>query len=111
MGKRPYRSYIKTEEENKLNKLVGEKLIIARKIAKLTQVKLAKKLNVSFQQIGKYEKGQNGLRAIRLVQMSEHLNIPYTDLLPELVSQVKPLADSSDVQIAIAPSLVNEELN
>ena len=40
------------------------------------------------------------------MQMSEHLKVPYTDLLPELVSQVKPLADSSDV--ILAPSNVTE---
>ena len=106
MSKRPYRSYIKTDEENKLNKLVGEKIKIARKIAKLTQTKLAIKLNVSFQQIGKYEKGTNGLSAIRLMQMSENLKVPYTDLLPELPSQVEPLSNNSDV--ILAPSNVTE---
>ena len=105
MGKRPYKSYTKTEEENKVNKLVGEKIKIARKVAKLTQVKLAKRLNISFQQIGKYEKGQNGLNIIRLVQMSEHLNTPYINLLPELPSQVKPLSNSSEVAPVLNPEL------
>ena len=76
MSKRPYRSYIKTDEENKLNKLVGEKIKIARKIAKLTQTKLAIKLNVSFQQIGKYEKGQNRIPIVNLIRISKFLNKP-----------------------------------
>ena len=52
MEKRAYKSYVKTSEENELNSLVGKKLQNARKLAKLTQVKLAKKLNITFQQIG-----------------------------------------------------------
>ena len=107
MEKRPYKSYVKTSEEKELNSLVGKKLQNARKLAKLTQVKLAKKLNISFQQIGKYEKGTNGLSAIRLVQMSEHLKVPYTDLLPEL-SEVK--LNYLDNNSNIAPELVSENV-
>ena len=55
MNKRPYKSYTKSDKENVLNEIVGERLKVARKNAKLTQSRLAKKLNISFQQIGKYE--------------------------------------------------------
>jgi len=97
MNKRPYKSYTKSNEENVLNVLIGERLKDARKKAKLTQSKLAKKLNISFQQIGKYEKGQNGLNAIRIVQISNLLNIPKSYLLEniELLEQVRPTDNSS----------------
>ena len=97
METRKYKSYVKTDEENILNEVVGQRLKIARRNAKLTQTKLAKKLNISFQQIGKYEKGQNGLNAIRIVQISNLLNIPKSYLLEniELVGEVKQPADSS----------------
>ena len=52
METRKYKSYVKTDEENILNEVVGQRLKIARRNAKLTQTKLAKKLNISFQQIG-----------------------------------------------------------
>ena len=78
METRKYKSYVKTDEENILNEVVGQRLKIARRNAKLTQTKLAKKLNISFQQIGKYEKGQNGLNAIRIVQISNLITIQPT---------------------------------
>ncbi|MDC3307119.1 helix-turn-helix domain-containing protein [bacterium] len=84
METRKYKSYVKTDEENILNEVVGQRLKIARRNAKLTQTKLAKKLNISFQQIGKYEKGQNGLNAIRIVQISNLLNIPKSYLLENI---------------------------
>ena len=97
METRKYKSYVKTDEENILNEVVGQRLKIARRNAKLTQTKLAKKLNISFQQIGKYEKGQNGLNAIRIVQISNLLNIPKSYLLEniELLGEVKQPDDSS----------------
>ncbi len=105
METRKYKSYVKTDEENILNEVVGQRLKIARKNANLTQTNLAKKLNISFQQIGKYEKGQNGLNAIRIVQISNLLNIPKSYLLEniELLGEVKQPDNGS------APSL--ESLN
>ena len=101
MNKRPYKSYTKSDEENVLNVVIGERLKDARKKAKLTQSKLAKKLNISFQQIGKYEKGQNGLNAIRIVQISNLLNIPKSYLLEniELLGKVK-LPDDNSVKVS-----------
>ena len=84
METRKYKSYVKSDEENILNEVVGQRLKIARRNAKLTQTNLAKKLNISFQQIGKYEKGQNGLNAIRIVQISNLLNIPKSYLLENI---------------------------
>lgn len=82
--KRPYKSYVKSDEENVLNVVVGKRLRNARTKAKLTQSKLAKKLNISFQQVGKYEKGENGLNAIRILQISNILNLPKSYLLENI---------------------------
>ena len=101
MNKRPYKSYVKSEQENFLNIIVGGRLKDARKKAKLTQSKLAKKLNISFQQIGKYEKGENGLNAIRILQISNILNLPKSYLLEniELLEKVRP-TDNSSVKVS-----------
>jgi transcriptional regulator with XRE-family HTH domain len=95
--KRSYKSYVKSDEENVLNAVVGKRLKDARKKAKLSQVRLASKLNISFQQIGKYEKGQNGLNAIRIIQISKILNLPKSYLLEniELLGEVKLPNDNS----------------
>jgi transcriptional regulator with XRE-family HTH domain len=44
----------------------------------LTQTKVAKAINVTFQQIQKYEKGTNGVSSIRLLQLSNYLKVPIT---------------------------------
>jgi transcriptional regulator with XRE-family HTH domain len=83
MDKRPYKSYTKTPKENKVNKIVGLNIRDQRIKHKWTQTQLAEKLGVSFQQVGKYEKGQNGLSAIRLLEISKQFNVPYDVILPD----------------------------
>ena len=46
--------------EDNFNKHLGNKLKLRRLALGLTQTKVAKAINVTFQQIQKYEKGTNG---------------------------------------------------
>ena len=62
-------------EEN-FNKHLGNKLKLRRLALGLTQTKVAKAINVTFQQIQKYEKGTNGGSSIRLLQLSNYLKVP-----------------------------------
>ena len=62
-------------EEN-FNKHLGSKLKLRRLALGLTQTKVAKAINVTFQQIQKYEKGTNGVSSIRLLQLSNYLKVP-----------------------------------
>ena len=62
-------------EEN-FNKHLGNKLKLRRLALGLTQTKVAKAINVTFQQIQKYEKGTNGVSSIRLLQVSNYLKVP-----------------------------------
>ena len=41
-----------------------------------SKTKVAKAINVTFQQIQKYEKGTNGVSSIRLRQLSNYLKVP-----------------------------------
>jgi len=83
MGKRSYKSYVKTPEENRVNKIVGLNIRDQRVKRKWTQTQLAEKLGITFQQIGKYEKGQNGLSASRLLQISKQFDVPNHVILPD----------------------------
>ena len=58
------------------NKHLGNMLKMRRLALGLTQTKVAKAINVTFQQIQKYEKGINGVSAIRLMQLSNYLKVP-----------------------------------
>ena len=62
-------------EEN-FNKHLGSKLKVRRLALGLTQTKVAKAINVTFQQIQKYEKGTNGVSSVRLLQLANYLKVP-----------------------------------
>ena len=62
--------------EDNFNKHLGNKLKLRRLALGLTKTKVAKAINVTFQQIQKYEKGTNGVSSIRLLQLSNYLKVP-----------------------------------
>ncbi len=57
---------------------LGKKLRMRRLSLGLTQTKVANAINVTFQQIQKYEKGTNGVSSSRLMQLSNFLKVPVT---------------------------------
>ena len=127
---RPYNHVVKTEFDTVLNKAIGKKIKEARlnhvifvktydtetkniwstpKKKPLTQSKLAKALRPpkTFQQIQKYEKGQNGVSTIILIQMSKFFNKPldyFTSDATELLGKVKLPNDNS---VIVSESLKN----
>jgi transcriptional regulator with XRE-family HTH domain len=72
---------------------LGNKLKLRRLALGLTQTKVAKAINVTFQQIQKYEKGTNGVSSIRLLQLSNylkvHINYFFEDFPAYLINQEK----------------------
>ena len=62
--------------EDSFNVHLGKKLRIRRLSLGLTQTKVAQAINVTFQQIQKYEKGTNGVSSNRLMQLSQFLKVP-----------------------------------
>jgi len=64
-------------EEN-FNIHLGKKLRMRRLSLGLTQTKVANAINVTFQQIQKYEKGTNGVSSNRLMQLANFLKVPIT---------------------------------
>ena len=59
----------RTPEELAFNATVGSNIKYLRKTRNLNQSKVAAALSVSFQQIQKYEKGANGICALKLKQL------------------------------------------
>ena len=62
--------------EANFNIHLGKKLRMRRLSLGLTQTKVAQAINVTFQQIQKYEKGTNGVSSNRLMQLSQFLKVP-----------------------------------
>ncbi len=87
-------------EEN-FNKHLGNKLKLRRLALGLTQTKVAKAINVTFQQIQKYEKGTNGVSSSRLMQLAVFLKVPinyfYEDYVDSNGSEVVSSEDTADL--------------
>ena len=62
--------------ESNFNRHLGSKLRTRRLALGLTQTKVAQAINVTFQQIQKYEKGTNGISSLRLMQLANFLKVP-----------------------------------
>ena len=62
--------------ESNFNRHLGAKLRLRRLALGLTQTKVAQAINVTFQQIQKYEKGTNGISSLRIMQLASFLKVP-----------------------------------
>ena len=98
-------------EEN-FNKHLGSKLKLRRLSLGLTQTKVAKAINVTFQQIQKYEKGTNGVSSIRLLQLSNYLKVPinyfFEDFSEYLINGDKSKESPSNVNYNFLAKLYSE---
>ena len=87
-------------EEN-FNIHLGKKLRMRRLSLGLTQTKVAQAINVTFQQIQKYEKGTNGVSSNRLMQLSQFLKVPI----------IYFFEDFKEFKDVISDQNTNEDLN
>lgn len=68
------------QKENKKN--IGELLRKIRKEKGLSQMELAERLDISYQQIQKYEKGISNLSASRLMEIAKVLGVSISAFFP-----------------------------
>ena len=90
--------------EDNFNKHLGKKLRIRRLSLGLTQTKVAQAINVTFQQIQKYEKGTNGVSSNRLMQLSAFLKVP-------IIYFFEDFREFKDVNMNDTANEVNDDLN
>lgn len=62
---------------------IGNLIRIARKTAGLSQMGLAERIGVSYQQVQKYEKGLSEISISRLSQIAHALNMPMSKFIPD----------------------------
>ena len=84
--------------EANFNRHLGAKLRMKRLALGLTQTKVAQAINVTFQQIQKYEKGTNGVSSNRLMQLSSYLKVPITYFFEDFknFNDIKTSQDDND---------------
>jgi transcriptional regulator with XRE-family HTH domain len=69
---------------------VGSRVRYRRMIVGMSQEKLGEKMNLTFQQIQKYEKGTNRIGASRLFQLSKILEVPVGYFFEDAFSSSAP---------------------
>ena len=87
----------RTDEELAVNTIVGKNLKYLRKLNNLNQTKVGDALGVSFQQIQKYEKGMNGLSALRLKQLADKFKVSLDVLVdPNMITKHRGFTGNMD---------------
>ena len=76
------------DDELIFTKIVGLQLKKIRLMRGYTQTRVAKAINVTFQQIQKYEKGTNECNAINLKKLSEYFDVSFYYF-------IKPILDAN----------------
>lgn len=72
---------MQSTDKNVFYQDVGANLRRARERAGKSQVAVAEFLDISFQQVQKYEAGRNRIPMDKLLLLSQHLNVPHEELL------------------------------
>ena len=86
-------NYVCFSNLNPFDAYIGHMIKSYRKAANMTQQQVAFLLDVTFQQIQKYEKGTNRLSAERLWDISKALNVPYLSFFKGLDTFIKKVKE------------------
>jgi transcriptional regulator with XRE-family HTH domain len=78
---------------------VGHHIRLARQMRKMTQGQLAELINLTFQQVQKYERGSNRVAVSTLVLIAQALDVPVTYFFEGLQSNATP-ADKSGTALS-----------
>ena len=74
---------MKAKSKSVIDEYVGARIREGRLSLNLSQEQLARALGVSFQQIQNYEKGANGVSAVRLFDICKILNVSLASMFPQ----------------------------
>lgn len=88
---------------------VGRKLKQIRTMRRLSQTDVAKQLNLSFQQIQKYEIGSNRIAASRLYELSRILDVPTSYFFEGLDANTQDGARDPSLEIVHALAAIRDE--
>jgi transcriptional regulator with XRE-family HTH domain len=90
---------------NAVDKYVGARVRMRRKMLSKSQSNLADALGLTFQQVQKYENGMNRISSSRMFQISNFLSVP-PEFFYEGAARIEPFAAGST--LAVDPASVQE---
>ncbi len=80
---------LKKKKPNPIDRHVGARVRMRRLMLDMTQTQLGNKLDLTFQQVQKYEKGTNRIGASRLQHIAEVLQVPVSFFFEGAVGEMK----------------------
>ena len=87
----------RTDEDLAFNAVIGKNIKYLRKLSMLNQTKVGNAINVSFQQIQKYERGKNCLSSLRLFQLAKKFKVSLDVLVdPEMITKYRGFSPDID---------------
>lgn len=104
-SKKTSRGRTPSGQPNPIDVHVGNRIRLRRTILGYSQEKLAALLGLTFQQVQKYERGNNRVGASRLWDLSKVLNVPvnffYEDMDKEVASQSPRVFSASEEALCL----------
>ena len=100
---------MRSGDHHSMNKVIGNNLRFIRKLKKMSLMQLADKMNIKYQQVGKYELGQNQLCAYRIWQASNILGCKVKYFFDE--TYIKRMHGYHSTQIKRAAAMPSELLD
>lgn len=93
-----------------IDRVVGKKIFRRRRELKLTQQKLGELLQLTFQQVQKYEKGVNRISAGRLYEIASVLDVPVSYFFEgaEELAEIEAMEFAEDGEEFQQPALTDE---
>ena len=82
--------------EKRQDAQIGEALRLRREALGFTQAQLGKAMDVTFQQVQKYEQGRNSVRVAKLLMAGEFLKCEVGDLLGKSLKRRRERRDLSE---------------
>lgn len=94
---------------------VGQRVRLRRMIVGLTQTELGNALNITFQQVQKYEQGANRIGSSRLFRISQILGVPvaffFEEMPKEISKDLEQNIDQAETEINEVKMTSKETLN
>jgi len=82
---------VQTKACTDVDRYIAARLRTIRQLRGMSQERIAEACGITFQQLQKYEKGQNRISASRLHAIAGMLQVPVTEFFPPTTSKPKPL--------------------
>ncbi|MDR0556065.1 MAG: helix-turn-helix domain-containing protein [Holosporaceae bacterium] len=86
---------------SEIDKKIGANLKRIRKLKGISQLKLAEEINVTYQQIQKYEKGYNKISSSRIFAIANYLKVPFEDFFDLELKKRELYAKPKNINIRI----------